>query len=217
MRDRDAVAHGSPLPSSVLVLLSRMSFLATMNRERLVRGGLLGIMLVVVVTLILYVLQGPSRRIPAVSVSVLPQNADAGLREFSFVESKEGQVDWKIHAKEAQVFDAESKAILKSVLVTLSDARGLQMTVEGDDGTINTVSKDFVLSKRSGDLALVFEDGYTIYTPRLAWVNIERRFWTDEPVRITGPNHMEVTGQGMDTLLTTREMRIRRDARVEVH
>ena len=194
-----------------------MSFLATMNRERLVRGGLLGIMLVVVVTLILYVLQGPSRRIPAVSVSVLPQNADAGLREFSFVESKEGQVDWKIHAKEAQVFDADSKAILKDVVVTLSDARGLQMTVEGDDGTINTVSKDFVLSKRSGDLALVFEDGYTIYTPRLAWVNIERRFWTDEPVRITGPNHMEVTGQGMDTLLTTREMRIRRDARVEVH
>jgi LPS export ABC transporter protein LptC len=194
-----------------------MSFLATMNRERLVRAGLLGIMLVVVATLILYVLQGPSRRIPAVSVSVLPQNADAGLREFSFVESKEGQVDWTIHAKEAQVFDAESKAILKSVLVTLSDARGLQMTVEGDDGTINTVSKDFVLSKRSGDLALVFEDGYTIYTPRLAWVNNERRFWTDEAVRITGPNHMEVTGQGMDTLLTTREMRIRRDARVEVH
>jgi len=194
-----------------------MSFLATMNRERLVRAGLLGIMLVVVVTLILYVLQGPSRRIPAVSVSVLPQNADAGLREFSFVESKEGQVDWKIHAKEAQVFDADSKAILKDVVVTLSDARGLQMTVEGDDGTINTVSKDFVLSKRSGDLALVFEDGYTIYTPRLAWVNIERRFWTDEPVRITGPNRLEVTGQGMDTLLTTREMRIRRDARVEVH
>lgn len=194
-----------------------MSFLATMNRERLVRAGLLGIMLVVLATLILYVLQGPSRRIPAVSVSVLPQNADAGLREFSFVESKEGQVDWKIHAKEAQVFDADSKAILKDVVVTLSDARGLQMTVEGDDGTINTVSKDFVLSKRSGDLALVFEDGYTIYTPRLAWVNIERRFWTDEPVRITGPNRMEVTGQGMDTLLTTREMRIRRDVRVEVH
>ena len=194
-----------------------MSFLATMNRERLVRAGLLGIMLVVLATLILYVLQGPSRRIPAVSVSVLPQNADAGLREFSFVESKEGQVDWKIHAKEAQMFDADSKAILKGVLVTLSDARGLQMTVEGDDGTINTVSKDFVLSKRSGDLALVFEDGYTIYTPRLAWVNNERRFWTDEPVRITGPNRMEVTGQGMDTLLTTREMRIRRDVRVEVH
>ena len=194
-----------------------MSFLATMNRERVVRAGLLGIMLVVLATLIVFVLEGPSRRVPAVSVSVLPQNADAGLREFSFVESKEGQVDWKIHAKEAQVFDAEFKAILKGVRVTLSDARGLQMTVEGDDGTINTASKDFVLSKRSGDLALVFEDGYTIYTPRLAWVNSERRFWTDEAVRITGPNRIEVTGQGMDTLLTTREMRIRRNARVEVH
>lgn len=193
-----------------------MSYWATVNRERLVRSGLLGIMLVVLATLILYVLQGPSRRVPAVSVAVLPQSADAGLREFSFVESKEGQVDWKIHANEAQVFDAESKAVLKGVRVTLSDPQGVQMTVDGDDGTINTTSKDFVLSKRTGDLALIFKDGYTIYTPRIAWVNNERRFWTDEPVRITGPN-MEVTGQGMDTLLTTREMRIRRDARVEVH
>ena len=121
-----------------------------------------------------------------------------------------------MHAKEAQVFDADSKAILRDVRVTLSDAQGVQMTVDGDDGTINTASKDFVLSKRVGDLALIFEDGYTIYTPRIAWVNNERRFWTDEPVRITRSN-MEVTGQGMDALLKTREMRIRGDARVEVH
>src|SRR5437879_12268861 len=30
--------------------------------------------------------------------------------------------------------------------------------------------------------------------------DLERRFWTDEPVRITGPNRMEVTGQGMDKI-----------------
>jgi lipopolysaccharide export system protein LptC len=193
-----------------------MSFMAAVNRPRFARAGLLGIMVVVLAILTAFVLQGPSRRVPSASVSILPQAADAGLREFSFVESKDGQVDWKIHAKNAQVFDAESKAVLNDVQVTLVDTQGVQMTVEGDDGIINTSSKDFVLSKRSGDLALVFRDGYTIYTPRVSWVNTERRFWTDEPVRITGPS-MQVTGQGMDALLTTREMRIRRDARVEVH
>jgi LPS export ABC transporter protein LptC len=173
-------------------------------------------MVLVLATLILFVLQGPSRRVPSVSVSMLPQSADAGLREFSFVESKEGHVDWTIHAKQAQVFDAEFKAILSDVRVTLADPQGVQMTVDGDDGTINTLSKDFVLSKRSGDLALVFRDGYTIYTPRVAWVNTERRFWTDEAVRISGPS-LEVTGEGLDALLKTQEMRIRRNARVEVH
>jgi LPS export ABC transporter protein LptC len=193
-----------------------MSFMATLSRERAARAGLLGIMILLLATLVLFVLQGPSRRVPSVSVSVLPQSADAGLREFSFVESKEGHVDWTIHAKQAQVFDAESKAILSGIRVTLADAQGVQMTVDGDDGTINTLSKDFVLSKRSGDLALVFRDGYTIYTPRVAWVNTERRFWTDEAVRISGPS-LEVTGEGLDALLKTQEMRIRRNARVEVH
>jgi lipopolysaccharide export system protein LptC len=193
-----------------------MSFMPAVNRPRFARAGLLGIMVVVLATLTVFVLQGPSRRVPSVSVAILPQSADAGLREFSFIESKDGQVDWKIQARNAQVFDAESKAVLSDVKVTLVDAHGVQMTVEGDDGTINTGSKDFVLSKRSGELALVFRDGYTIYTPSVAWVNTERRFWTDEQVRIVGPS-LQVTGQGMDALLNTREMRIRRDARVEVH
>ena len=192
-----------------------MSFLATLPRERLARAGLLGIMLVVLVTLLLFILQGPTRRMPAASVSLLPQNADAGLREFSFVESREGHVDWTIHAKQAQVNDAESKAALTGVKVILSDAKGVQMTAEGDEGTINTATKDFTLRQRTGDLALVFQSGYTIYTPTVAWVNNERRFWTDAPVRITGPS-LEVTGDGMDALMTTREMRIRQNARVEV-
>jgi lipopolysaccharide export system protein LptC len=172
-------------------------------------------MLIVFAVLLIYVWEGPSRRIPAASVSVLPQAGDAGLREFDFVQSKSGQVDWKIHAKQAQVFDAESKAELSGVRVTLIDSTGVAMTVDGDEGTINTASKDFVLRQRSGELALVFQDGYTIYTPLVNWVNGEHRFWTDDAVRISGPT-LEVTGQGMDALMDNREMRIRRDVRVEV-
>ena len=190
--------------------------MASGNRERLARAGLLGIMLVVLATLLIYILQGPARRIPSMSVAVIPQSPSSGLREFSFVESKAGGVEWKIRAQQAQVFDADAKAVLSGVQVTMADAKGVQMTVEGDDGTINTTSKDFVLSNRSGELALVFNDGFTIYTSRVTWVNDERRLWTDAPVRIIGPS-LEVTGEGMDALLATQEMRIRRDARVEVY
>jgi LPS export ABC transporter protein LptC len=193
-----------------------MSIMATGNRERLARAGLLGVMFIVLATLTIFILQGPTRRIPSLSVAVIPQDPSAGLREFSFVESNAGDVEWKIRAHQAQVFDADAKAVLSGVRVTMADSKGVQMTVEGDDGTINTTSKDFVLSNRSGELALVFSDGYTIYTTRIEWVNNERRLWTDAPVRITGPS-IEVTGQGMDALLATQEMRIRRDARVEVY
>ena len=173
-------------------------------------------MILVLGTLAVFVIGGPSRRVPSLSVPVLPSGADAGLREFSFVQSKNGQVDWRIQAKEAQVFDTPGKAVLKQVQVTLTDAAGVSMKVHGDEGTIDTSSQDFALGQRSGDLALMFEDGYTIYTPHIAWINNEQRFWTDDQVRIIGPS-LEITGQGLDAFVTTKEMRVRRNVRAEVH
>ena len=93
---------------------------------------------------------------------------------------------------------------------------GVTMTVTGDDGTINTLSKDFVISKKSGDLALVLNSGYTIYASRFTWDNQRHRLWTDEPVTIKGPS-LEVTGQGLDAFLATQEMRVRRNVRVGIH
>ena len=189
---------------------------STLTPQRIAKAGLLGIILAVLAALMAFIIGGPSRRVPQVSVPSLPQAADAGLQGFSFVQSKDGRVSWKIQAKQAQVFDADAKAVLNDVQVTLLGTDGVTMTVTGDEGTINTASKDFVISKRSGDLALVFNSGYTIYTPRVIWDNERHRIWTDEPVRIAGSTLM-ATGRGMDAFLATQEMRIRRDVRVEIH
>lgn len=184
---------------------------------RLARAGLLGIIFALLATLLIFIVGGPSRRVAQVSVPALPQKADAGLQGFSYVQSKDGLVDWKIQAKQAQVFDAEAKAVLNDeVQVTLMGTNGVTMTVTGDDGTINTASKDFVISKRSGNLALVFDSGYTIYTPHVTWDNHAHRIWTNAPVRITGPI-LVATGRGMDAFLTTHEMRIHHNVRVEIH
>jgi len=126
-------------------------------------------------------------------------------------------VDWKIQARLAQLFEADATAMLHdNVQVTLMGADGVTMTVTGDEGSINTASKDFVISKRSGNLALILNGGFTIYTPRIRWDNQALRMWTDEPVRITGPR-LEVTGQGMDAFPASREMRVRRNVRVGIH
>ena len=125
-------------------------------------------------------------------------------------------MDCKIQAKQAQVFDTDAKAVLSDVQITLMGPDGVAMTVDGDTGTINTVSKDFVISKKAGNLALVLNSGYTIYTSRFTWDNQRHRLWTDEPVTIKGPS-LEVTGQGLDAFLATQEMRVRRNVRVGIH
>lgn len=188
---------------------------STLSFQRVFKAGLLGIIFAVVFTVLIFIVSGPSRRVPQVAVPALPQVADAGVQGFSFIQSKGGLVDWKIQAKQAQVFDSDAKAVLKEVQVTLMGPDGVAMTVTGDDGTINTSSKDFILSKRTGDLALVLNSGYTIYTSRFTWDNQKHRIWTDEPVRIAGPS-LDVTGQGMDASLITQEMRIRRNVHAEI-
>jgi len=190
---------------------------STLSFQRIAKVGLLGIIFAVLATLLIFIVGGPSHRIPQVAAPALPQTADAGVQGFSFVQSKDGLVDWKIQAKQAQVFDADAKAVLSdTVQVTLMGPDGVVMTVTGDDGTISTLSKDFVISKKTGDLALVLNSGYTIYTSRFTWDNQKHRIWTDEPVTIKGPR-LEVTGQGLDAFLATQEMRVRRNVRVGIH
>jgi LPS export ABC transporter protein LptC len=190
---------------------------STLSFQRIAKVGLLGIIFAVLATLLIFIVGGPSHRIPQVAAPALPQTADAGVQGFSFVQSKDGLVDWKIQAKQAQVFDADAKAVLSdAVQVTLMGPDGVVMTVTGDDGTISTLSKDFVISKKTGDLALVLNSGYTIYTSRFTWDNQKHRIWTDEPVTIKGPR-LEVTGQGLDAFLATQEMRVRRNVRVGIH
>lgn len=189
---------------------------STLSFQRVAKAGLLGIIFAVLATILIFIVGGPSRRVPQASIPTLPQSVDAGVKGFSFVQSKDGLVDWKIQARQAQVFDIDTKAVLNDVQVTLMGPDGVAMTVNGDTGTINTLSKDFVISKKSGDLALVLNSGYTIYAPRFMWDNQRHRLWTDEPVTIKGPS-LEVTGQGLDAFLTTQEMRVRRNVRVGIH
>lgn len=188
---------------------------STLSFQRVAKAGLLGIMVAVLATLFIFVLGGPSRRVSHVSVPALSHQADAAVKGFSFVQSKDGRVDWTIQATQARVFDTDAKAVLSDVQVTLMGPDGVTMTVAGDEGTINTASKDFVLSKKSGNLALVLSSGYTIYTPRFTWDNQTHRIWTDEPVTIKGPG-LEATGHGLDAFLATQEMRIRRNVHVGI-
>ena len=189
----------------------------TASTVRVAKATLLGTMLALLATIVVFVAVGPARRVPQASSPVLPQEADAGLQGFSFTQSKGGLVDWKIQARLAQLFEADATAMLHdNVQVTLMGADGVTMTVTGDEGSINTASKDFVISKRSGNLALILNGGFTIYTPRIRWDNQALRMWTEGPVRITGPR-LEVTGQGMDAFPASREMRVRRNVRVGIH
>jgi lipopolysaccharide export system protein LptC len=140
---------------------------------------------------------------------------DAGLGQFRFTQSRGGDVQWEVQAQHAQVFDAEQRATLQNVHVTLFGPKGQELVMEGDEGTIDTAKKNFVLSKHSGLIAVQFQNGYTLTTNNLAWTDGERRFDTLEPVVIIG-NGLKITGRGLVGKIDTEEFRILADVRLDL-
>src|SRR6476660_6841336 len=72
--------------------------------------------------------------------------ADATISQFTFTQTKGDTVLWQVQAQEARLFERDKQAMLQAVAVTLFGQRGKELTVTGDEGTLNTETKDFVLA-----------------------------------------------------------------------
>ena len=184
--------------------------------QRWVRGGLL-VLSAVLACFLAYLLLTNSTTIPS-PTTVVPGSmgtADATISQFTFTQTKGDTVQWQVQAQEAQLFERDRQAMLQVVAVTLFGQQGKELTVTGDEGTLNTETKNFVLVNRSEPLVIHTESGYVIYTNHLAWTDQTREIRTQDPVRIVG-HGLEVTGRGLLGHLDREEFEVLEDVHVDL-
>ncbi|MBA5867094.1 MAG: LPS export ABC transporter periplasmic protein LptC [Nitrospira sp. CR1.3] len=182
----------------------------------LAQRGLLGLSVVLACYLV-YLLMTNSTSAPpptAAGPGAMDQ-ADATISRFTFTQTKGDKVQWQVDAKQARLFELDKRARLETVAVTLFGREGKELTVEGDEGTLDTDTKNFVLANRSEPLVLRTQSGYTIYTNHLAWTDETREIRTKDPVRIVG-HGLEVTGIGLLGHLDREEFEVLEDVHVNV-
>lgn len=143
------------------------------------------------------------------------ERADAKISKFVFTQSKGDVIQWQVQAKQARLFEQEKRALLSEVDVTLYGAKGKEMTVFGEEGTLDTATKNFVLANRVDPLIVETGSGYTIYTNHLAWTDDQKEFHTNDRVRIVG-HGLEVTGRGLLGRLESEEFQILEDVHVDL-
>jgi LPS export ABC transporter protein LptC len=141
--------------------------------------------------------------------------ADAIISKFTFTQTKGDKVQWQVDAQQARLYEQDKRAILDNVAVTLFGVQGKEMTVHGDEGTLNTDSKNFLLTNRSEPLVIYTQSGYTIYTNHLAWTDQTREIRTQDPVHIIG-HGLDVKGRGLLGHLDTEEFEVLEDVHVDV-
>jgi len=184
--------------------------------QRWVRGALLALSAVLACVLV-YLLVTNSTMVlaPTAAAPGSMDPADAKISQFTFTQTKGDTVQWKVQAQEARLFERDKRAALQVVAVTLFGKQGKDLTVTGDEGTLDTETKDFVLANRSEPLVIRTESGYIIYTNHLAWTDQTREIRTHDPVRIIG-HGLEVTGRGLLGHLDREEFEVLEDVHVDL-
>jgi len=184
--------------------------------SRYIRGALLVLSGILAISLV-YLLtnRDESELSPAGPVPSRLERADAGIDQFTFTQSRAGAVQWQVQAKRARLFETENRAALENVRVTLYGLKGRELQLESDEGTIDTATKNFILAKREGTIAIQLDNGYTIFTNHLVWTDARREVTTNDAVTITG-NGLEVKGRGLVGKLDVEEFQILEDVHVEI-
>lgn len=143
------------------------------------------------------------------------EQADAKISEFTFTQSKGDAVQWQVQARQARLFEREKRALLTDVDVTLFGVKGKELTLSGEEGTLDTATKNFVLANRVAPLIVEIGSGYTIYTNHLIWTDDAKEIRTDDRVRIVG-HGLQVTGRGLRGRMETEEFQVLEDVHVDL-
>lgn len=141
--------------------------------------------------------------------------ADAGMQQFVFRQTKDGAVQWEVKAQQASLYEERNEALLKTVQVALLGAKGKELTVDGEEAQLNTATKDFVLANRDREIPIQLESGYTVYSNHLKWTDQKQELSTSDPVRIEG-NGLRITGVGLLGQLAREEFQVLDDVQVDV-
>jgi LPS export ABC transporter protein LptC len=154
----------------------------------------------------------PSNR-PITSASI--EQADATIVEFIFTQSTGNVVQWQVQAKQARLFERDKRAVLHDVAFTFYGTGGDEITVRGEEGTLDTATKNFRLVSRQTPIVVETRSGYTIYTNHLIWMDQEREIRTEDPVRMVG-HGLEVKGQGLLGRMESEEFEVLQDVHVDL-
>jgi LPS export ABC transporter protein LptC len=141
--------------------------------------------------------------------------ADARIQGFTFTQTKGDIVQWKVEAQQAQLFDNQKRAVLSHVQITLYGVQGKELMLTGEEGTLDTETKNFMLANREVPIVVETDSGYIIRTNHLNWIDKQREIQTSDPVTING-HGLQITGRGLLGKLDLEVFQVLDDVHVDV-
>ena len=133
--------------------------------------------------------------------------ADVRISRFTIFRTRAGHVEWAVTAERAEFFDREDLGRLQSVQAVFHGGPAEVITVAGDEGQINTRTRNFWVTRRDGPIGLHLSNGATVEVKTLQWEEETQTLTSPDPVRIVGEG-VEIQGQGLRADMSVQEWEI---------
>ncbi len=133
---------------------------------------------------------------------VLPKTtgADVVIEKFHLSQTEKDRVKWELIAESAEIYREEKKAILRNIELTFrkseGDIAGNIIILKGEEGILNTETRDVLLNGKTKDIEVTTDKGYTFTVRSLRWDEAKRQILSDDDVILIGPN-LKVSGKGI--------------------
>lgn len=134
--------------------------------------------------------------------------AEQKMQGVHLVESQQGARDWELFAAAAEGSKIQGTWNLKDVKVLFYNKEKVEFTVTGDQGTIDSKTKDLSVI---GNVVTRSENGYLFKTPSIFYSSISRQIESPEEVLMIGPKDgtmagMDVKGKHMKVFVDQSKM-----------
>jgi len=133
------------------------------------------------------------------------------MENVHLVESRVGRRDWELFAESAEGYEGEGSWELKNVKVHFYSQDKVEFTVSGEQGLIDTKSKNM---KIKGKVITQSRNGYKMNTETVHYESKDRLLKSQDKVHMTAPldqygKGMIVEGDWMEALVDENLMKIR--------
>ena len=133
--------------------------------------------------------QAPSENTMAVTTHA------AKMGPFSFVQTRDGVRELEVEADRGETEDGK-ETVVENVRLSSRPSQGVGFRLRADRGRINLATRNFSLQQNDGQIAVVFDNGYTVAAPALHWQEAMGVMTATGPVLVQGRN-VRLTGRAM--------------------
>lgn len=146
-------------------------------------------------------------------LKILPDEADIRISDFIFTEVGKENMRWEVKARSAEYQKKLNLALLDQVRIKLTTPDGRIFILTGDEGKMQTETKDVELN---GHVVMISDAGDKFSTDYLRYSDAEKRIYTDAPVRLENEN-MHIEGVGLSILVNKGQVTLASNVRAKIN